>query len=193
MSKKIFKLSLLILLVFNIGQSGFSNVITAGEFELKNSSRQDATILLNLDDICPTNIKPCKDESDNNCIYMTELIREPLSRINYYLSVTITGESVKDLTISYKYDKKNTLPEVIDLCLSLFKNDKYETYHSKATYNWFVSSQLYLSDDEGSILINENNKTCQKNYNEGNFLDINIERITYGWTPPYYEKKITII
>lgn len=193
MSKKIFKLSLLILLVFNISQSGFSNVITVSKFELKNSSRQDATIFLNLDDVCPTNIKSCKDESDNNCIYMTELIREPLSSINYYLAVTITGESVKDLTVSYKYDEKNPLPEVIDLCLSLFKNDKYETYHSKATYNWFVSSQLYLSHDEGSILINENNKNCKKNYNEGDFLNVNIERIADGWAPPYYEKKVTII
>lgn len=37
---------------------------------------------------------------------MTELIREPLSSINYYLAVTITSESVKDLTVSYKYDEK---------------------------------------------------------------------------------------
>ncbi|MDE4938591.1 hypothetical protein NAI30_12390, partial [Francisella tularensis subsp. holarctica] len=76
-----------------------------------NSSKQNATIFLNLYEFCPTNIAACKDEIDNNCIYITELVREPLSRINYYLAVTITSKSVKDLTILYKHYKEESPPE----------------------------------------------------------------------------------
>ncbi|ABO46046.1 type VI secretion system protein PdpE [Francisella tularensis] len=191
MSKKIFKL-LSISIIFSIYQQTFSNTITASTFELKNSSKKNATIFLNLNEFCPTNIAACKDENDNNCIYITELVREPLSRIYYYLAVPITSKSVKDLTILYKHDKEESPPEAINICLSLFKNNKHETYYSQVIYNWFVSSELYLSFSEGSIFINKDINNSN-NYDKGNFLSVNLERIADGWAPPHYEKKITII
>lgn len=42
MSKKVFQL----LLIFGTFQQGFSNTITASTFELKNSSKKNATIFL---------------------------------------------------------------------------------------------------------------------------------------------------
>lgn len=172
---KLSKLSLLMsLLILNFSQSSFGAVITSGKFELINISHQDATIFLNSDGICLNKIDACKNENDANCLYITELIKEPRSRINYYLAIPIAKESVKDLTVLYKYDEGHTLPESIALCLSILKDGKYETYYSEATYNWFVSTELYLSDDEGCILIDG---ICKKNYNEGNFLGVNLERI----------------
>ncbi|APC94427.1 hypothetical protein IBE10_04635 [Francisella tularensis subsp. novicida] len=188
MSKKVFQL----LLIFGTFQQTFSNTITASTFELKNSSKKNATIFLNLNELCPTNIAACKDENDNNCIYITELVREPLSRIYYYLSVPINAKSAKDLTILYKHDKEESPPEAINICLSLFKNNKYETYYSQVIYNWFVSSGLYLSLSEGSIFINKDINNSN-NYDKGKFLGVNLERIADGWAIPHYEKKITII
>ncbi|MDE4980290.1 hypothetical protein NAI42_10400, partial [Francisella tularensis subsp. holarctica] len=60
MSKKIFKL-LSISIIFRIYQQTFSNTITASTFELKNSSKKNDTIFLNLNEFCPTNIAACKD------------------------------------------------------------------------------------------------------------------------------------
>lgn len=190
MSKKIFKL-LSISIIFSIYQQTFSNTITASIFKLENSSKENAAISLNLSELCPLNITACKDENDNNCIYITELTREPIGLINYYLSVPINAKSAKDLTILYKHDKEESPPEAINICLSLFKNNKYETYYSQVIYNWFVSSGLYLSLSEGSIFIDTDNNNCS-NYDKGKFLGVNLERIADGWAIPHYEKKITI-
>ncbi|AEE26687.1 type VI secretion system protein PdpE [Francisella hispaniensis] len=191
MNKKVFELLLILLIFGSTCQQGYSNTITASIFKLKNSSKKNATIFLNLNELCPTSIGACKDENDNNCIYATELIRDPVSRTNYYLAVPITPKSVKDLTILYKYNKGEIPPETIGICLSLLKNNQYETYFSQVTYNWFVSSELYLSSSEGSIFINKDINNC-KNYDKGSFLRVKLNRIADGWAIPHYEKKITI-
>ncbi|MDE4957571.1 hypothetical protein NAI59_12360, partial [Francisella tularensis subsp. holarctica] len=59
-------------------------------------------------------------------------------------------------------------------------------------YNSFVSSELYLSFSEGSIIINKEINNSN-NYDKGNFQRVNLERIADGWAHPPYEKKITII
>ncbi|MDE4976327.1 hypothetical protein NAI43_11565, partial [Francisella tularensis subsp. holarctica] len=76
----------------------------------------------------------------------------------------------------------------INICLSLFKNNKYETYYSQVIYNWCVSSELYLSFSEGSIFINKDINNSNNN-DKGNFLRLNLERIADGCAPPHYEKK----
>ena len=98
-------------------------------------SRKRSLLCLNSDVIYPNKIKACRDESDNNCFYMSEVIIKPLSRINYYLAVTIARDSAKDLKVLYKYSEENDLPQSIYLSLSIFKDDIHETYHLKNTYN----------------------------------------------------------
>ncbi|WP_306669154.1 MULTISPECIES: type VI secretion system protein PdpE [Francisella] len=169
-----------------------ANVIVVDKFELKNRSKQDNTIFLNSKDFCSNAVEPCENESSNNCIFIRETIEKPLSRINYYLTIPIISKSIKDLTILYKYDSNSdSLPKYINICLSLVRGEKDETYYSQATYNWFPSTELYLAESPGYILVNR--KSNQKDYDDGEFLKIQTQQIADGWSPTHYKKKLTII
>ncbi len=189
MNIKILKLLLAPLLILYFCQSGFSNkIIKAGEFTFKNNSQQDATIFLNLDKTCQNSIPACKNTNDNNCLYLEE-------KDNYYLSITIPKKSNKNLAVMYKYDKEEP-QEKIDLCLSILNDNKYETYHSVATYHSFPSLNFYLINDKGSIQVDGDNttKSKKKNYNEcKRRLLVHEELIADLWVPTYYKTTITII